>query len=1143
MMEISRQPLPGASILAQISDPIIAVDFLGQVLFWNRGAERLYGLTSDEVLGKATSAAYRVEWPHDADENAMQEEVRHTGEAAGEALHILHDGRKVSVQFQAYLYRDEKGRAVGFIQTIREVKTSYQQNRSIGTASTRDQEELQKRAALLDGANDAIFVTALDGSITYWNKGAERLYGWSIPEVMGKDERELLSAEYPVPYTELVSLLLREGHWEGVVTRHRKGGEPLTVCSRWSLLRDAHGNPLSRMVINTDLTETKIAFEEMRRAEAEARARASELEAILDAIPGATFIAHDPRCHTMTSSRAAYELLRILPGSNSSKSAPAGEGPTTFTVMKDGREVSPEDLPIQQAAATGLPVTNAEVTLVFDDGTSRDILGNAVPLLNDEGAVRGAVGCFIDVTERNAAIRTARRQESILRAVIDNSSDFIFLKDPEGRYLVANPAAASAAGRVPEDFLGKTDFEVFPADTAERHMNRDRQVMATRTPATFEDQLRLKGESRHIQTLKNVCLDAEGQIIGVVGITRDITENKLNEMRLAASESRYRSLTLATANIVWTTDPQGRPLDDLASWRAFTGQTLAEVAGTGTADAIHPDDRERTMRAMQEAIAGGTKYEIKHRIRRHDGVHRTMLARAVPVCDASGTIVEWVGIHTDITEQRQAENSLRQSDSRFRRLFESDLMGIGIPDRFGAFVEANDELLRITGYTREDLEAGLVRWDRMTPSEYRELDTAHIAEAAQRGTCTPYEKEYIRKDGIRVAILCGYALLEGSKDEYIGFVHDLTQRKLAEAALREREQRFRVLADSLPQLVWIANAEGENVFCNRKLTEFHGFDPERAPGLFWRGRVHPDDLASVEERWDRCMRSNEPFVGETWLRRFDGQYRLFSSRAVPILDESGNVDQWVGVSTDIHEQKAVEKALRQTEKLAAAGRLAASIAHEINNPLESVVNSLYLALMDTTLSRTTRSYLQIADKELTRLAHVTQQTLRFHKQSTAPSNASLAKIMDSALSSFAQRLGSSNVEVAREYRTGQTLYCYADEIRQAFAHVLSNSIDATQRGGRIRIRIREARAWDSTETRGIKVIVADTGIGIPAGLINRLFEPFVTSKDPTGAGLGLWVTEGIIKKQNGRIAIRSRTDSRHHGTVVSMFLPFVGTSD
>ena len=128
----------------------------------------------------------------------------------------------------------------------------------------------------------------------------------------------------------------------------------------------------------------------------------------------------------------------------------------------------------------------------------------------------------------------------------------------------------------------------------------------------------------------------------------------------------------------------------------------------------------------------------------------------------------------------------------------------------------------MTGYTRDDQEAGLVRWDTMTPPEYADLDLMHIQEAARRGSCTPYEKEYIRKDGSRVPILCGYALLEESEDEYIGFVLDLSEQKQAERELREREERFHALAETLPQLIWMADSKGETTYCNQRVFEYFG---------------------------------------------------------------------------------------------------------------------------------------------------------------------------------------------------------------------------------------------------------------------------------------------------------------------------------
>ena len=482
-------------------------------------------------------------------------------------------------------------------------------------------------------------------------------------------------------------------------------------------------------------------------------------------------------------------------------------------------------------------------------------------------------------------------------------------------------------------------------------------------------------------------------------------------------------------------------------------------------------------------------------------------------------------------ESSGTEDALFASESRFRKLSESGMLGIAIPDRFGGFHEGNDEFLRIVGYSRADLEAGLVRWDVMTPPEYAALDNEHIAEAAERGSCTPYEKEYIRKDGTRVPILCGYALLEGSQDQYIGFIQDLTPQKQAEAGLRERESRFRVLAESLPQFVWIRDPEGKYIYCNQRLLDYVGKPAEWLQTQAFDA-VHPDDRALTLEKWQHSLATGEPYENEYRLMRHDGVYRCFLARAVPIRNEAGQIERWLGSSTDIHDQKLAEDALRRSEKLATAGRLAASMAHEINNPLSSVVNTVYLALKDPTLSAETRALLEAADRELIRVSQFATQTLRFHKQSHAPTHAELGEIMDSVLSMYAPRVRTTAVEVRREYRTTAKLLCYSSELRQVFANLIGNALDAMGSGGQLRIRIRALGG------AGIRITIADNGHGIPSHLKKRVFEPFVSTKETTGMGLGLWVSEEIIRKHKGRIALCSSTSARRHGTVFILFFPF-----
>jgi signal transduction histidine kinase len=263
-------------------------------------------------------------------------------------------------------------------------------------------------------------------------------------------------------------------------------------------------------------------------------------------------------------------------------------------------------------------------------------------------------------------------------------------------------------------------------------------------------------------------------------------------------------------------------------------------------------------------------------------------------------------------------------------------------------------------------------------------------------------------------------------------------------------------------------------------------------------------------------------------------YRWFLSRAMPVHDEHGQVARWFGSSTEVHEQKLAEQALRRSDKLAAMGRLAASVAHEINNPLASVTNALYLARIDESLSETTRGFLDLADQELTRVAQVATQTLRFYKQSTAPAVVDVGQIVEQVVAVYAARLRGLSVEVSREYGEDLMLYCLGDELRQVFANLISNALDAMADGGRLRVRVRRAGR------RGMRVLVADTGSGIPAEVVPQIFEPFVSTKADTGTGLGLWVSDGIVRKHGGKIAVRSCTSEGRHGTVFAVFLPADG---
>src|SRR3984885_7844530 len=251
--------------------------------------------------------------------------------------------------------------------------------------------------------------------------------------------------------------------------------------------------------------------------------------------------------------------------------------------------------------------------------------------------------------------------------------------------------------------------------------------------------------------------------------------------------------------------------------------------------------------------------------------------------------------------------------------------------------------------------------------------------------------------------------------------------------------------------------------------------------------------------------------------------------------------RWVGaIVVEATQRKRAEEALRKTEKLAAAGRLAASIAHEINNPLEAVTNLLYLLRHQPSLDQEATGNSVLAQQEIARVAGMTQQTLRFYRQSTLPQVANIGELIDSVMTVYTGRLQALQIEVSRESGPDVDLFCFSGELRQVFANLIGNAIDAMAQGGHLWLSVRRSRSW-VTGTPGIRLFVSDNGCGMTAATRRRIFEPFFTTKESTGTGLGLWVSGEILAKHRATVRVASRAaedaNGRGSGTVFMLFFP------
>jgi PAS domain S-box-containing protein len=356
-----------------------------------------------------------------------------------------------------------------------------------------------------------------------------------------------------------------------------------------------------------------------------------------------------------------------------------------------------------------------------------------------------------------------------------------------------------------------------------------------------------------------------------------------------------------------------------------------------------------------------------------------------------------------------------------------------------------------------------------------------------------------------------------------------------------REQWLNTTLRSIGDAVIAADPDGKVVFMNRVAEQLTGWKEKDADGLPLSKIfeiVNQRTRATVENPADAVRRSGKivGLANHTILISKNRQEFHIDDSAAPILDVNARMIGIVLVFRDISERHASEAALMRAEKLASAGRLAAAIAHEVNNPLEGLVNLIYLARGEEDMQKI-RRHLTEADQELQRIAHITRQSLGFYRETSVAGTFRPDVVTREVFEFYSARAAASRVSLHVNIKTEQKAFGNQGELRQVLSNLLANSLDACKEGDAICVRVRAAVSSRNPAQRGVRIAVADNGCGIPPDYIERIFEPFFTTKKDTGTGLGLWVSRELIEKRGGYLNVRSSVDGRRPGTVFSLFLP------
>ena len=358
----------------------------------------------------------------------------------------------------------------------------------------------------------------------------------------------------------------------------------------------------------------------------------------------------------------------------------------------------------------------------------------------------------------------------------------------------------------------------------------------------------------------------------------------------------------------------------------------------------------------------------------------------------------------------------------------------------------------------------------------------------------------------------------------------------------ETESLQRLLAaivESSDDAIFSKTLAGTITSWNRAAEKMYGYTAEEVIGRPVSILLPPDRPDEMQTILERLKRGEKLVHFETTRVAKDGHFLSVSLTISPICDSLGQITGASTIARDITQQKLAEQALRNSEKLALAGRMAATVAHEINNPLEAVTNILYLLEQSSTWDDAARQFVRVAQEEVEKIRQITKLTLGFHRQSDVQRvQVRIPELIDNALALCRRKIQSFGISVETRYDSAGVVQGIPAELRQVLSNLIINAVDALQKtGNKLIVHVFDSRDWRNPDRRGARIIVSDDGSGIPATARAHIFEPFYTTKGDEGTGMGLWVTRGIVEKYGGTIRVRSCVHPERSGTTFSIFIP------
>lgn len=790
-------------------------------------------------------------------------------------------------------------------------------------------------------------------------------------------------------------------------------------------------------------------------------------------------------------------------------------------------EVKPAVEPLlKEVFKTGVPYYGFEFPVILNRyGNESVTYFNFVyhPIREEDGIISGIIVVASEVTAAVKAKHTLAESEKQFRSLVMHSPiPMTIFRGKDYVIEMANNIMFEKIWRKKAiDILGKPVLEVFPELNDQKYPELLEQVYTTGKPYHENESVALvEGDDG----IRKFYLDFEyaplfepdKSVSGIIVTVNDVTEKVLARKMVEEGERRFRNIADSAPVMIWMAGTDKGCNFFNKAWLNFTGRTMEQENGAGWTEGVFPGDLEHCMNVYTEAFDKREEFYMEYRLRRNDGSYRWVSDHGVPRFTSDGLFEGYIGACLDIHDQLIYQTNLKENEERLNIVIDASELGTWEWNLLTDEMRYSDRYLEIFGHEKGSVITHTEMLNQLHPDDVANRNNA-VAESMHKGMLH-YESRVIWRDkSIHWMEVKGKVFFdEASRPlKLVGTVRDISEEKYYQQELEEREQKFRLLADSMPQFIWTGDEFGKLDYFNQSLYNYTGLTPEQMLKDGWLQIIHHDERQQSYDMWMEAIRTGQNFICEHRFRRVDGEYRWQLSRAVPQKDIYGAIQMWVGTSTDINEIKEQDQQKDYFISVA---------SHELKTPITSIkgyaqiLQDKYFDTQDTFL----KNALKVIDKQVERLTILISDLL------------DLSKIKSGSLffneqEFFVNGLIDERIEEVRHiYPSHRILFSQREDVmvhadRERIGQVLTNLLTNAVKysPGKNEIKVETA-----VVDNNITVYVEDYGIGVRKNDQEKIFERFFrvegkNEKTFPGFGIGLFISSEIIRRHNGKIGLRS----------------------